>query len=132
MAKMIMCILLLSLASHTAQAQLTTKDFKLCLDNVRCTDSVLCITKEELLKSKKIMPNHAWFTIESATVYIGEGNYTSEIKAINLPKNEFTAESRKLFERLQPGNRITIEVKGHNKQNMPVDWGFLSIKIVGQ
>lgn len=114
----------------TAQSQLTVKDFKLCLDNVPCSDSVLLITKEQLLKSKKIIPNYSWFTIESATVYIGEGNFTSEIFTVNLPKNEFTAECRKVFERLDTGRLVTIEVRGHNKQNLPVAWGTLSIRVV--
>lgn len=123
-------ILLFSFSTHTAQSQLTIKDFKLCLDNIKCTDSVLHVTKDELLKSKKIIPNYSWFTIESATVYIGEGNYTSEMMVVNLPNNEFTAECRKKFERLRPGGIVTIEVRGRNKQNMQVDWGTLSIKII--
>lgn len=130
MINLLKLILLFSLSTHTAQSQLTIKDFKLCLDNIKCTDSVLLITKDELLKSKKITPNYSWFTIESATVYIGEGNYTSEMIVINLSNNEFTFESRKKFERLRPGGIVTIEVKGHNKQNMQIDWGTLSIKII--
>jgi hypothetical protein len=123
-------LILFSFFTHTAQSQLTVKDFKLCLDSIKCTDSVLLITKDELLKSKKITPNYSWFTIESATVYIGQGNFTSEIIIVNLPNNEFTPESRKKFERLKSGGVITIEVKGHNKQNVPTDWGTLSIKII--
>jgi hypothetical protein len=130
--KILKFILLFSLVTNTAKSQLSVKDFKLCLDNIKCTDSILLVTKEELLKSKKIIPNYSWFTIESATVYIGEGNFTSEMMVINLPTNKFTAESRRKFERLAPGGIVTIEVKGHNKQNVKIDWGLLSIKIIGK
>lgn len=130
MNKVLKLIVLSLLFVDTAQSQLTVKDFKLCLDNVPCSDSVLMITKEQLLKSKKIIPNYSWFIIESATVYIGEGNFTSEIFTVNLPKNEFTAGCKEYFERLRPGEIVTIEVKGHNKQNLPVEWGVLSIRVV--
>lgn len=132
MNKILKIIILFFFVSNTAQSQLTIKDFKLCLDNVKCADTILLITKEDLLKSKKIIPNYSWFTIESATVYIGEGNYTSEMIIVNLPANGFTDESRKKFERLRPGVTVTIEVKGHNKQNVQVDWGTLFIKIIDQ
>ncbi len=130
MNKIFKLIILFSLVSNTAKSQFTIKDFELCLDNVKSEDSILLLTKEELLKSKKIIPNYSWFTIESVVVYIGEGNYTSEIMVVNLPNNVFTDESRKKFERLLPGEILTIEVKGHNKQNVQVDWGTLFIKII--
>lgn len=120
------------LAIATAQGQLTIKDFKLCLDQVRCTDTVLRITKADLLQCKKITPNFAWFTIDSATIYIGEGNYTSETFIIHLPKDAFTVASKKIFERLKPNTLLSITVWGHNRQNRPIDWGSLTLKIVEQ
>ena len=115
---------------YSSSCQLTTKDFKLCLDNVTCSDTILLITKDQILKSSTIIPNFAWFTIESATVYVGEGNYTSEMQIINLPGNKFNNETKKIFDRLIPGTPITIEVYGHNKQNTQVKWGTLSIRII--
>ncbi len=130
MYKILKLVIFFLVSSYTSQSQLTIKDFKLCLDNVQCADTILLITKADLLKSKKLIPNYSWFTIESAVVYIGEGNYTSEIMVVNLPNNEFTDESRRKFERLRPGEIVTIEVKGHNKQNVQIDWGTLFIKII--
>ncbi|MDB5200969.1 MAG: hypothetical protein JWQ27_378 [Ferruginibacter sp.] len=116
--------------SYSAQAQLTLKDFKLCLDNAKCTDTVLLMTKDELLSSKQIIPNYSWFTIDSAVVYVGEGNYSSEMIIVNLPTSQFNGETRKIFKRLKSGDSVAVAVRGHNKQNSPVDWGTLFIKII--
>ncbi|MBS1511405.1 MAG: hypothetical protein JST86_11230 [Bacteroidetes bacterium] len=131
MPKSICIFLALILVFGGAKSQLTTENFKLCLDNISCADSsFIHITKEQLLKSKKIIPNYSWFIIDSTIIYIGRGNYTSEIISAILPKDEFTKESSKLFERLQTGSFLTITVTGHNKQHTPVEWGMLSIEIV--
>lgn len=50
--------------------------------------------------------------------------------AVSLPKDEFTDESRKRMKLLNTDGIVVIQVKGHNKQNKPVDWGTLFIKIV--
>jgi hypothetical protein len=130
MHKLLPLIIIFFFASSIAHAQLTIKDFKLCLDNVSCTDSILLITKEEILKSKKIVPNYSWFTIDSAWMYFG--SYSNDVLTVALPHDEFTKASRIYFERLQPGSIITIEVKGHNRQNKSVDWGTLSIRIIAE
>ena len=116
--------------SSFAYSQLSIKDFKLCLDNVNCTDTVLYITKAELLKSKKVIPNFSWFTIDYTTVYFSLGKEGDDVTAVSLPKDEFTDESRKRMKLLNTNGIVVIQVKGHNKQNKPVDWGTLFIKIV--
>lgn len=126
--KIFLCVIA-TFSMLMALAQLTTKDFKICLDNVTCTGSILKITKAQLLQSKKIIPNFSWFTITSTIVYIGEGNWTSEITPCMLNADQFTNNCRKLFERLNPGALVTIVPVGHNKQNKPVEWSPLSIII---
>ena len=128
--KYIVVILGLLTYAAPANAQVSVKDFKLCLDNIKCTDTVLLITKDQLIKSRKIIPNFHWFTITSAVIYIGEGNYTSEITQITIPGDSITDEARRKFKQLKPGMRVTIGVTGHNKQHTKVPWGVLSMKIV--
>lgn len=130
MNKILKFFIIFSLVTNPARAQLTIKDFRLCLDHTRCADTVLSITKADLLKSKTITPNYSWFTIESAVVYTGPENEGSDLTIVNLPGNQFNAESRKIFERLHTGGLISIQVKGHNKQNVQVEWGTLFIRIV--
>ncbi len=122
-------LLLLSLVLSTTfcNAQLTIKDFRLCLDNTLCGDSVLRISKAELLNAKTVTANFSWFNITSATVYIGSGNYTSEIITVALRNNKFNDQTAALFKRLVPGMLVTIIVDGHNAQMRKVDWSSLSI-----
>jgi len=93
---------------------------------MKCPDSVLLITKDQLLKSKKIIPNFSWFSITSSVIYIGSG----DMLIIQLKDDIISDEARKKFERLRPGMYVTIEVKGHNKHNIVVPWGSLIMKIV--
>ncbi len=130
MKKTLSLSIFLILTVSFAYSQLTIKDFKLCLDNANCTDTVLYITKAELLKSKKVIPNFSWFTIDNTTVYFSPGNKGDDVTAVSLPKDEFTKESRERMKLLNTGGIVVIQVKGHNKQNKAIDWGILSIKII--
>ena len=129
-SKNIIVIISLLTFSESGYSQLSVKDFKLCLDNAKCIDTVLLITKDQLMKSKKIIPNFSWFTIASSVIYIGEGNYTSEMTVVNMPGDSISDEARRKFERLRPGMHVTIDVKGYNKQKIEVQWGLLTMKIV--
>jgi len=117
----------LSFPILTNSQTLTPKDFKLCLDDLGCSN--LMISKQALLNANKITANFSWLNIKSLTIYIGWGNYTNEIVAITNKGNIINEDTKKLFKRLQPGTPVTIEVVGYNKKGQRVPWAALSIMI---
>ncbi len=123
-------VILLLAISTSSNAQITPKDFRLCIDQYGCSDSVLKISKEDLLKANKITPNFSWFTIKSLTIYVGEGNFTSEMTVINVKGDAINNEAKKIFQRLKPGGLATFEVEGYNKNNERVHWTSLSLRIL--
>ena len=124
------CTILFMATSQSSHAQITPKDFRVCIDNIGCSDSVLKISKAELLKASRITPNFSWLTIKSLTIYVGEGNYTSEITTIIVKGDTINNEARKIFQRLASGGLVTIEVEGYNKRNERIPWGSLSLRIL--
>lgn len=116
--------------SEKSNAQLTEKDFKLCLDQLGCSDSVLKISKADLLKAHKITPNYSWLKIKSLTIYIGEGNYNSEIMTINVKGDTINNQARFVFKKIKTGEIITFEIEGYNKINQRVPWSSLTLRIL--
>jgi hypothetical protein len=108
---------------------LTLKDFKLCLDDIGCSDSTLRLSKQALLHANRITANFSWLNIKSLTIYIGEGNYTSEINAVYNKGNIINEDTKKVFQRLSAGIPVTIEVEGYNKKGRRVPWAALSLII---
>jgi hypothetical protein len=123
-------IISLLLSLNSSYAQLTEKDFKLCLDQLGCSDSVLKISKADLLKANKITPNFSWLTIKSLTIYVGQGNYTSEVMIINIKGDTINNQARYVFQKLKTGGFVTFEVEGYNKTNQRVPWSSLTVRIL--
>ncbi|HTB52712.1 MAG TPA: hypothetical protein VK718_08050 [Ferruginibacter sp.] len=115
--------------SVSVKAQVTTKDFKLYIDSLGCSDTTVRITKDALLHAKKVTANFPWLTIRSIYIYTGEGNYTSEIVSIVNQGNILSDSTKKWLERLEPGNTLSININGYNKQGKSVDWNPLYIII---
>ena len=113
------------------QKTLTQADFKLCLDNFGCSDSTLRLTKENLLSAKKITANFPWLDIRKLIIYMGEGNYTSEMM-ITIDEGNLISDKTKnvYFKRLMPGTPVSIEVEGYNRKGQRIPWSSLSILII--
>lgn len=109
---------------------LTPKDFKLYLDDIACSDSNIRISKRALLNANKITANFSWLNIKALIIYIGEGNYTSEITTIDNKGSIINEDTKKLFQRLSAGSLVTIEVEGYNKKGQRVPWVGLSMRLV--
>jgi hypothetical protein len=114
--------LFFSIANHS-NGQLTPKDFKLCIDNIGCSDSTIKITKAQLLKANLVTPNFSWFTITYLTVYVSG----SDVTVAQATGDKLAGPVRSLFEKAGPGTHIVIEAKGHNKQGKNMFWGSLSL-----
>lgn len=123
-------IISLLFSLNSSYAQLTEKDFKLCLDQLGCSDSVLKISTADLLKANKITPNFSWLTIKSLTIYVGQGNYTSEVMIINIKGDTINNQARYVFQKLKTGGFVTFEVEGYNKTNQRVPWSSLTVRIL--
>lgn len=65
-------------------------------------------------------------------IYIGQGNYTSEITTVFNTGNILTKETKKYFERLAPNVPITIIAEGINNAGKKIEWGNLTILIKEQ
>ncbi len=114
----------------SCNAQFTFKDLKLCLENVGCSDSTIRITKANLLKGGKLIPNFSWFTIKGLIIYIGEGNFASEMITITANVENLNTQIKTFSEKLSPGSSLTIEVEGCNRSGKRVNWPGLRIKII--
>ncbi|GAB2814508.1 hypothetical protein [Ferruginibacter profundus] len=122
-------IILLLIFPKLSPAQLTIKDFRLCVENIGCSDSTLKISKSQLFKAGKVTANFPWLTIKSVTLYFGtEG--LSDVMMLSIKGDSINNEARKYFERAGPGTVITIDVEGYNKKNQQVPWAGLSIRII--
>jgi hypothetical protein len=122
-------IILLSFFSKLSHAQLTIKDFKLCVENIGCSDSVLRITKQQLFKAGKVTANFPWLTIKSLTLYFGSEGI-SDVTMLSIKGNSINNQAREYFKRAGPGTTITVEIEGYNKKNQPVPWANLSMRII--
>lgn len=114
----------------TSAAQITEKDFKLCIDNIGCSDSTLKISKQQLLNAKKVTPNFPWLTIKSLIISIGEGNYTSEMLVTLVKGDTINEEVLNKFKLIQTGGLVTIEVEGYNKNNGRIPWASMFLRII--
>lgn len=116
-------LFLFLLLSQSSNCQVNPKDFRLCIENIGCSDSVLRITKQQLLKIDKVSANFTWVSIRSLTVYIG----ANDVTAINVKGDSIDDKAKKIFERLGPGNTVIIEVEACNKNNQRVPWASMSM-----
>jgi hypothetical protein len=115
---------------YTQKTIITPNDLRLCLDQLGCSDSILRISKEALLNAKMVTANFSWLTIKKLIIYMGEGNYTSEIIMTSDEGNVISDETKKTyFQRLKVGTPITIEVEAYNKKGNRIFWTALSIII---
>ncbi len=111
-------------------AQLTQNDFKLSLDNHYVGDNSLShrITKEKLLKSKKLIPNFGWAKIKSFTVYFSPGcNNVNSCKGDLICK-----EIVSYFEMLTPNSVVSFEAIVVNKQGKEVPFTGFSLIITNE
>jgi hypothetical protein len=126
--KKIIFILILVFAFVNCDAQLTQKDFKLSLDNHFVGDDSLShrITKEKLLKSKRLVPNFNWATIKSFSLYV-----SPSCSIVNTCKGELICkEMLPILQRLTPNSFVTFEAIVINKQGKEVPWSGFTLKIV--
>ncbi|UAY51877.1 hypothetical protein [Ferruginibacter albus] len=130
MKKILLVLFLLATISSYSQT-LTSKDFKLCLDNSYCSDSIIRLSKEQLLKVEKVTTNFSWATIRSLSITTGMGNYTSEITTLGTPVgNTIDAQTKNNIAKwIMPGNFVTIEAYVYNKKGELMPWSFLTILI---
>jgi len=110
---------------QSSNCQITSKEFRLCIDNIGCSDSVLRISKQQLLKASKVNANFSWLTIRALTIYIGGGDVT----VLNVKGDTIDEKSKKIFERLGPGNTVIIEVEGYNTSSQRIPWASLALII---
>jgi len=126
--------LVLVFLSHTSQAQLTSKDFKILLDGKDLTkDSHISV--EDLLKVKEVTGNFNWLVIKSVDVYCGrdpkDSSAICSIPVIASCKgNTICDDARNNMKRLRSTNMVIIAVQATNKSGYPLQVPdlFLHIK----
>jgi len=102
------------LSSEIRSQELTTKDFKLLIDDRTFPDSTITIS--ELLQLKKVTTNFLWITFKELAIYI-EFKTIEEYKSSIYDKNTVTIcngtyicdSARSLFKKLRPGNYVTFQ-----------------------
>ena len=127
----ILFILFAILFCNNTSAQIFSIDnFKLTLDNYPVADSgknsVIKLTKQELLQSKKLHVNFSWATIKSLMFYFS-GEAGSDVTPAKCNGSEICKAVQILLKRCTKGSIITIVPLVVNKQNTEVDWGTLTI-----
>lgn len=115
--------------SSSGQKPITPDDFRLCLDNLACSDSTLKITKEQLLNAKTITPNFSWFTITQLTFYFSP-EFGMDVTAETCTGDSFCDKIRPLLERCGPGATLMISAEGINKSGKKIQWSDMRLKII--
>ncbi|MGG9963732.1 hypothetical protein [Ferruginibacter sp. SUN106] len=121
-------IILLLFLPKLSHAQLTIKDFRLCVENIGCSDSILKISKQQLFKAGKVTANFPWLTIKSVILYFGSEGI-SDVTMLSIKGDSINNQAREYFKRTGPGTIITVDIEGYNKKNQRVPWANLSIRI---
>jgi hypothetical protein len=111
------------------RVSITPADFRLCLDSFGCSDSILSITKKQLLDARVVTPNFSWFKITRLTFYFNSG-FGSDVTIGSCIGNRFCGELKPFLDRCETGALLTISAEGINKSGKKVEWRDLSIKIV--
>jgi hypothetical protein len=110
---------------------ITPADFRLCLDGYGCPDSVLKLTKKQLLSAKTISPNFSWFTITGLTFYFGAG-FGTDVNVQSCTGNSFCRKLQPIIERCGPDAVLIIEATGINKSGKKMGWSLLRIRVVAE
>ena len=111
------------------QKQITPDDFRLCLDDLGCSDSTLKITKKQLLNAKTVTPNFSWFTITNLTFYFN-AEFGNDVTVQTCKGDFFCDKIKPLLERCGPGAILVISAEGVNKSGKKIQWGDITLKVV--
>jgi hypothetical protein len=123
-------LLLFVLATCAANAQLTTKDFKLLLDGKDYyKDSTISV--KELLSIKQVTGNFSWLSVKQVAFYVFPGKGICTMPAITVcDGNLICDDARKLMNKADSGCVVVFEAaQVTNKSGYPLKIPDLALRI---
>ncbi len=122
-------IIILIFSFQAFSQSLTTRDFKLALDGFSAAhpDSVIFLTKDQLLGVKKIHANFSWAQIRSFSVYFSSSVGTPCTNVSSCKGDAICPELLPYFKRSGSGTVISFAAVVFNRQNVQVEWPVLTI-----
>lgn len=126
---MLCLFIMMNITLVKGQKQITPEDFRLCLDDLGCSDSTLKITKKQLLNAKTVTPNFTWFTITQLAFYFSP-RFGNDVTVQTCKGNFFCEELKPLIQRSGPGTSLIISAKGVNKKGEEIQWNDIRIELV--
>jgi hypothetical protein len=121
-------IILISLKSFSQGY--TKEHFFLSVDDYVINDTIhtLVLTKDQVLKLKKVHTNFSWAHVKSFTVYFSSLNSSDALPTI-CNGDVICEEMKKLYKYVGENSVLTFVAKVENNQGKEVEWGSFSIVI---
>lgn len=122
-------LLFLIIALKSTSQELSIKDCKLTFDNRPANSTLIIITKEELLKVKRLRTNYSWAKIESYIAFPSGCFGGFESKGIQCNSDTISSDLKSIFELMPKNGIIEFDVIVKNRIGVEIPWQKLGVKI---